>query len=239
MDSATRLKAFTLIEVLVACTIVLLLAAILFPVFSQAKAAAKATTCLSQEHQIGLVLALYASDNDDGAPTAGEDGSENGSFELNGDPWLDDVQPYIGTHLIYRCPVDESPEWDALVSARQTSYGLNAFFAPNHPPTFGIPLSGVARPAECVLVAELADEVTEDHFAPMFWGDPSVCIDPEKQKAQWDNQSHLPRTIDLKRHNGGSNYLFIDLHVKKMRFDRLWQQTPGSDPSIDNFNPAK
>lgn len=58
-------RAFTLIELLVVIAIIAILAAILFPVFAQAKAAAKKTTTLSNFNQIGKATALYATDYDD------------------------------------------------------------------------------------------------------------------------------------------------------------------------------
>ncbi len=64
MESSNR-KGFTLIELLVVIAIIAILAAILFPVFAQAKEAAKKTTCLSNLKQIGTGLSIYYSDNDD------------------------------------------------------------------------------------------------------------------------------------------------------------------------------
>ena len=60
-----RSKAFTLIELLVVIAIIAILAAILFPVFAQAKSAAKHTTNVSSTKQINTATQLYASDNDD------------------------------------------------------------------------------------------------------------------------------------------------------------------------------
>ncbi|MBI1757596.1 MAG: prepilin-type N-terminal cleavage/methylation domain-containing protein [Fimbriimonas ginsengisoli] len=60
-----RRHAFTLIELLVVIAIIAILAAILFPVFAQAKEAAKSTSCLLNTRSIGLAMQLYASDNDD------------------------------------------------------------------------------------------------------------------------------------------------------------------------------
>lgn len=61
-------KAFTLIELLVVIAIIAILAAILFPVFAQAKSAAKKATSLSNQKQIGLGLIMYAGDSDDVYP---------------------------------------------------------------------------------------------------------------------------------------------------------------------------
>lgn len=60
-----RLNAFTLIELLVVIAIIAILAAILFPVFAQAKEAAKKTTTLSNAKQVGTGLTLYSTDSDD------------------------------------------------------------------------------------------------------------------------------------------------------------------------------
>src|SRR5450631_624437 len=61
-------RGFTLIELLVVIAIIAILAAILFPVFAQAKAAAKKTTCLSNLKQIGLGTRMYLADADDSYP---------------------------------------------------------------------------------------------------------------------------------------------------------------------------
>jgi prepilin-type N-terminal cleavage/methylation domain-containing protein/prepilin-type processing-associated H-X9-DG protein len=66
--SKTKARGFTLIELLVVIAIIAILAAVLFPVFAQAKEAAKKTQCLSNTKQIALATSLYAGDYDDEMP---------------------------------------------------------------------------------------------------------------------------------------------------------------------------
>ena len=60
-------RGFTLIELLVVIAIIAILAAILFPVFAQAREQARKTTCLSNLKQLGLGMTMYSSDNDEQA----------------------------------------------------------------------------------------------------------------------------------------------------------------------------
>ncbi len=68
LSRLARETAFTLIELLVVIAIIAILTAILFPVFAQAKAAAKKTACISNLHQVGLAIAMYRNDADDTNP---------------------------------------------------------------------------------------------------------------------------------------------------------------------------
>ncbi len=64
-DDMSRAKAFTLIELLVVIAIIAILAAILFPVFAQAKTSAKKTQSISNVKQVALASLMYVGDNDD------------------------------------------------------------------------------------------------------------------------------------------------------------------------------
>src|SRR5438034_9803846 len=66
-------RGFTLIELLVVIAIIAILAAILFPVFAQARESARQTTCLSNEKQIGLSVAMYVQDYDNTFPAQSAD----------------------------------------------------------------------------------------------------------------------------------------------------------------------
>src|ERR1700760_1630074 len=89
-----KVKGFTLIELLVVIAIIAILAAILFPVFAQAKLAAKKTADLSNLKQIGLGVMVYAGDNDDLYPRGGYVvpgyGDNGARFS-----WREASQPYI------------------------------------------------------------------------------------------------------------------------------------------------
>src|ERR1051326_1648844 len=68
---------FTLIELLVVIAIIAILAAILFPVFAEAREKARQTSCMSNHKQIALAFLMYTQDNDELFPmAAGDDGAE-------------------------------------------------------------------------------------------------------------------------------------------------------------------
>lgn len=116
MHRAER-KAFTLIEVLVVIAIIVLIAAIVFPVFGQVKASAKRTHCISNLRQIGLSLGLYMADHDDVFPHAvdtvdknrPEIWSSSPQFQarIAAMPYLHEaLQPYADNRDIFNCPAD-------------------------------------------------------------------------------------------------------------------------------------
>jgi prepilin-type N-terminal cleavage/methylation domain-containing protein/prepilin-type processing-associated H-X9-DG protein len=104
-----KIAAFTLIELLVVIAIIAILAAILFPVFAQAKEAAKRTSCLSDSKQMGLGLLMYTNDADDTTPVLSE---YYGASTYVIDYWQL-LQPYIKNTAIFMCPDDQFKGCDA------------------------------------------------------------------------------------------------------------------------------
>jgi prepilin-type N-terminal cleavage/methylation domain-containing protein/prepilin-type processing-associated H-X9-DG protein len=88
-------KAFTLIELLVVIAIIAILAAILFPVFAQAKLAAKRTSDLSNNKQIGLGILMYMNDFDDDTPLGYVVPNGSAWWTAAMTSWKDETLPYI------------------------------------------------------------------------------------------------------------------------------------------------
>jgi prepilin-type N-terminal cleavage/methylation domain-containing protein/prepilin-type processing-associated H-X9-DG protein len=130
-------RAFTLIELLVVIAIIAILAAILFPVFAQAKAAAKNIACLSNTKQIGLGFIMYANDFEDTLPvfTKNADNTDGaGSLALK-HTFVGMVNPYIKSGVnentgeikdIWACPVTK-PQMPGDLGPIKNTYGYNVW----------------------------------------------------------------------------------------------------------------
>jgi prepilin-type N-terminal cleavage/methylation domain-containing protein/prepilin-type processing-associated H-X9-DG protein len=205
-----RRRAFTLIELLVVIAIIAILAAILFPVFAQAREKARQATCQSNLKQIGVAFSMYVQDYDESFPNTREEFLWTGRF------WRWPLKPYLGynrkedpnspltstgsdAHILV-CPSDPTAraQWDS------TSYAYSSAFyhTPDQVnrqqglPTVTQPLAAVQFPAAKALVGE------------------------------WLSNHASPSQADWWHWDGARNYVFVDGHV---RFLRAQQIHPGVD----------
>jgi prepilin-type N-terminal cleavage/methylation domain-containing protein len=143
---AGRRRGFTLLELLVVMAVISVLAAILLPVLSRAKARAQAIVCLSNTRQLGVAWQVYAAEHGDGLPyNLGMAGSSLRT-PLN---WVNNVMtwdlspdntnlttltdsglgPFLGNARVFRCPSDDvlsGVQRAAGWRARVRSYSMNA-----------------------------------------------------------------------------------------------------------------
>lgn len=218
-DGRVASRAFTLIELLVVIAIIAILAAILFPVFAQAREKGRQASCQSNQKQIGLAILAYAQDYDEALPL----GSYMDPTNTSPTPWMNIVDPYVkggyptkaadsGTNTfgVFACPSFDP----GLIADRPShSYAVNRLLMPSHIneaiPVWGFPpvsnLAEIKSPAQNVFLVEAAgNRIFTD-------GNDEASLAGKSNVAQQTLAVYL---LSRTRHSQGSNHLFGDGHVK-------------------------
>ena len=243
MKSVSVRKGFTLIELLVVIAIIAILAAILFPVFAQAREKARAISCVSNLKQIGLSWSMYTQDYDETVvPYSVGGGSTTSAF-----PWTFVLQPYIKNYQVYKCPDSQYAigyTYNANI-ARSDGYNLSGPRAlagiqlPAATPVFidgnGISgpqassnppagFSGWVYPSNQALAffingtnfagGRFLNDLTQSQNATLTFGGWSSSATVSAAQGTGANN---PGGTAATRHSSGANYSFSDGHVKFMR----------------------
>ena len=242
MKTQNRHHAFTLIELLVVIAIIAILAAILFPVFAQAKAAAKKTQSLSNIKNLGTASFLYNGDSDDtfcaqGLPTA----DNNYGFQMT---WVMHTLPYMKNYDILKDPSDNHAVKAGTGPA--FSYIANGIlgYGPNGWQFRGVinasrdwfeqaprNATAITKPAETIMFAERFKMHPESWMNPQEgvfspWATCLIGPDgvdagkslPGQKDTQWGAVDPTYKGVIADVYGGGtSNFAFSDGHAKSFK----------------------
>jgi prepilin-type N-terminal cleavage/methylation domain-containing protein/prepilin-type processing-associated H-X9-DG protein len=179
-------RGFTLIELLVVIAIIAILAAILFPVFAQAREKARQTSCASNVKQIALAMLMYAQDYDEKFPPQfGPQASLD---------WPVPLEPYVKNAQLFGCP-SGSPPWQHMeIGGVWIAYGFNCYY---------LGLKPLATVQDTAGTAMAADSTGDNR------------IGPDKAVRDANYGAGCPHQI-VARHHERFNAAFVDGHVKTM-----------------------
>lgn len=247
-----RKRAFTLIELLVVIAIIAILASILFPVFAQAREAARKASCTSNLKQVGTAWAMYLQDYDERYPTANPPNgwgdcptmSARGAFG----GWIGNLlMPYTRNVDIYQCPstrdrANQVNNWGSCGPAGQAPYRWTSY-AYNYVSLWNIAMAQTDRPADQLVMWDSTTAwgdcgylggcgVWSQRDVPVFLvkkGLPLTSGMQDPRSNGWNGRQSLEVP-----HSMQSNYLYADGHVKAGAWDRLkWGNLNGFIPAND------
>jgi len=234
--------AFTLIELLVVIAIIAILAAILFPVFAQAREKARQTACLSNSKQLATAIAMYTQDYDETMPMGGYT-VDTPTGTLLG-RWFADLQPYVKSLEAFNCPSKNEKDWTIQTNPagiRTNSfagaYGCNInvmnYNTRGNVAMPGRALAEIANPAGTFALAEAGQLTAEVRPS----SDPTTWHKLESSGTYWQTQPPSDWSGDslkrytradsnferrpVPRHNGGLNVVYCDGHAKWSKIDQF------------------
>ena len=218
-----RNAGFTLIELLVVIAIIAILAAILFPVFAQAREKARQTSCLSNMKQIGTAAQMYVQDYDErlffraGSPRlpAGTPAATGNAFK-----WWNMMMPYIKNNNVFTCNSDSLPANSPDINGTKDANGVytikRSYIAVSI--AEGLALAQILLPADTIVVTE---KWGTDYTAPTAPGRTDSWIEPFNGDYTTDKTDKTRMFTAGNRHSGFINASFFDGHAKSLNMGRI------------------
>jgi len=170
--TASRRLAFTLVELLVVIGIIAVLAAILFPVFAQARGKARQISCLSNMRQLGMGLDMYATDHDETLFFFGHDvdySRANPAAPLGArrdNRWWNQILPYTKNNgALLVCPGDAGRVPHGSENGQGGRPLVPRSYVANRAAE-NLTLAQVDNPAEVIVVTEKGDPFDDSWFEP-------------------------------------------------------------------------
>lgn len=214
MRSGPRRRGFTLVELLIVTAIIAVLAALLFPVFAQARERARSATCLSHLRNLDTAMLMYAQDYDEHLPLAAAPTTVKPFFLA----WHNLIDPYVRNKQVWLCPSSQIPPTDA--DGTPTShFGYNAYYLARLSLDFssigttaaGVGLGEVASPAETVVLTDARASMANSRCGP----DGKYLLPPSLAATDcWGRPSA--------NHSGGCSIAWLDGHVRWMRPEQFY-----------------